>query len=188
MVVNNLPTVRNMVVVPCFTSEECDHIVSSIDKWFEGRVVKFGSQIVNKDVRSVQIGETDLSEKILQNLFFKVLKTNNDVFRYHIEGFQEFDIPRVFKYSADRSDHYTWHTDLHSDGNICRKLSFSIQLSDSSDYEGGDLEFMPGITDRNARVKGAMILFSSFLTHRVTPITKGTRHCIVGWMQGPNFR
>lgn len=177
-----------MLVAPCFTSEECDQIVASIDGWFEGRVVKFGSEIVNREVRSVEVAKTNLPDSILEKLFFTVFQINSEVFRYHIEGFQPYDLPRVFRYTGGRGDHYTWHHDLHSDGNVGRKLSFSIQLTDSSEYDGGDLEFMPGITDHNIRKKGSMVLFSPFLTHRVTPVTRGVRHCIVGWMQGPPFR
>ena len=35
--------------------------------------------------------------------------------------------------------------------------------------------------------KGAMILFPSFLLHKVSPVTKGTRNSLVGWVRGPNF-
>jgi PKHD-type hydroxylase len=35
---------------------------------------------------------------------------------------------------------------------------------------------------------GEVVLFSSFLSHRVKPVTKGTRHVVVAWFTGPPFR
>ena len=74
-----------------------------------------------------------------------------------------------------------------------RKLTAIIQLSDSDDYEGGDFEF--GLTDKEGtdlikgkRSKGCLLVFPSFLSHRVTPITKGTRYSIITWMEGDTFR
>ena len=39
-------------------------------------------------------------------------------------------------------DHYDWHVDIGHEVNGSRKLSFTLQLSASSDYDGGDLEFL----------------------------------------------
>ena len=74
-----------------------------------------------------------------------------------------------------------------------RKLTAIIQLSDGEDYEGGDFEF--GLTDKEGnglikgnRTKGCLIIFPAFLSHRVTPITKGKRYSIITWMEGDTFR
>jgi PKHD-type hydroxylase len=37
------------------------------------------------------------------------------------------------------------------------------------------------------RAQGTMVLFPSFLVHRVTPVRAGTRYAIVGWLHGPPF-
>ena len=39
-----------------------------------------------------------------------------------------------------------------------------------------------------SREKGTIIIFPSFILHRVTPITKGTRESMVGWVSGPPYR
>ena len=73
-----------------------------------------------------------------------------------------------------------------------RKLSFSAQLSNSDDYEGGDLVFdLPEeLTPAKdaMRKQGTVIIFPSFLRHMVTPVTKGERHSMVSWIEGLNFR
>jgi predicted 2-oxoglutarate/Fe(II)-dependent dioxygenase YbiX len=33
-----------------------------------------------------------------------------------------------------------------------------------------------------------VVIFSSFLSHKVKPITKGKRYVVVGWFTGPPFR
>jgi PKHD-type hydroxylase len=70
-----------------------------------------------------------------------------------------------------------------------RKLSFSVMLTDPEEYEGGELllkiDSFP-ITPPNK--KGTVIFFPSYVLHEVTPVTKGTRKTLVGWVLGPKFR
>ncbi|WP_299006958.1 hypothetical protein [uncultured Tenacibaculum sp.] len=40
---------------------------------------------------------------------------------------------------------------------------------------------------RVPREKGTIIVFPSFMMHCVTPITKGVRKSIVGWVAGPPY-
>ena len=68
-----------------------------------------------------------------------------------------------------------------------------LYLSDETLYEGGDLEF--GITDDSGeknytapRTSGSIIIFPSFLSHRVTPITKGRRYSLITWMNGDTWK
>jgi PKHD-type hydroxylase len=35
---------------------------------------------------------------------------------------------------------------------------------------------------------GSIIIFPSYLLHGCEPITRGTRHAVVAWMEGPEFR
>ena len=104
------------------------------------------------------------------------------------------------------TQYYHWHQDSHSepynrpgsgeDGMI-RKLSVTISLEDSDNYEGGDLEFCINhpekeraeiLSAKEARKKGSIIVFPSFVWHRVTPVTKGTRYSLVIWSVGPSFK
>tara|TARA_Y100000401_G_C8324949_1_gene227597 strand:+ start:1138 stop:1758 length:621 start_codon:yes stop_codon:yes gene_type:complete len=108
------------------------------------------------------------------------------------------------KYSE--TQHYTWHQDswnkpYDKPGDVThgliRKISVTVSLADGDTYEGGDLEFdmrdnsdsKPNIqTNELARKKGSVIVFPSFVWHRVTPITKGTRYSLVVWNLGLPFR
>jgi PKHD-type hydroxylase len=75
------------------------------------------------------------------------------------------------------------------DGSSPRKLSLILQLSDATEYEGGELQLKDS-SDHTAveRKKGHLIAFPSYLLHRVTPVTKGIRRSLVVWISGPAFR
>jgi len=108
------------------------------------------------------------------------------------------------------NQYYNWHCDsgekvydapktpVH--GKI-RKLSMTCQLTDGSEYSGGELEFdfrnyEPHMRDESQHLrkateilpKGSIIIFPSFLWHRVKPITKGTRYSLVVWHLGYPFK
>ena len=101
---------------------------------------------------------------------------------------------------------YDWHCDSYIEphnqpdnqnthGKI-RKLSMTVSLTNPKEYEGGDLEFDFRDTDKGSqpriceeiREKGSVIVFPSFVWHRVKPVTKGTRHSLVCWNLGYPFK
>jgi len=101
---------------------------------------------------------------------------------------------------------YDWHCDSFPEpynepknpnrhGKL-RKLSMTISLTNPEEYEGGDLEFDFRNTDEGSqpriceeiRKKGSVIVFPSFVWHRVTPVTKGTRHSLVCWNIGYPYK
>ena len=77
-----------------------------------------------------------------------------------------------------------------------RKLSVTINLNKPGDYEGGNLKFDFGPHTEGERYhecteirpQGSIIVFPSFVTHQVTPITKGKRYSLVMWNLGRPFR
>ena len=79
---------------------------------------------------------------------------------------------------------------MNENTELVRKLSFSLQLSDPDDYEGGNVQFLDenGKSYFAPRQKGSIILFDSRTQHRVLKVTKGTRKSIVGWVVGPRWK
>jgi tetratricopeptide (TPR) repeat protein/predicted 2-oxoglutarate/Fe(II)-dependent dioxygenase YbiX len=83
------------------------------------------------------------------------------------------------------SGHYTWHMDLGGGNLSTRKLSFSVQLSHPDEYDGGELELKDSANTIVApRDQGTLIVFPSFLMHRVAPVSRGLRRSLVGWASG----
>jgi PKHD-type hydroxylase len=97
---------------------------------------------------------------------------------------------QITKY--DVGDHYTWHSDYGTaeDNRYTRKLSATLLVTDPSEYEGGELEFIDYHNNLvvSPSIKGTMIVFDSRIPHRVRPVTKGTRISLVTWMLGPKLR
>ena len=94
--------------------------------------------------------------------------------------------------------HYTWHHDGLEAGVEDRKLSLVVQLSDPTDYEGADLDFLEVAVDydedelddyrRRSRSRGTVVAFCAFEYHRVTPLVGGLRRSLVAWVSGPRLR
>lgn len=70
-----------------------------------------------------------------------------------------------------------------------RKLTVIVQLSDESDYTGGDINLYDDSLNPNVlpKEKGTIIVFKSFLPHSVSEVTSGVRYSLCGWIMGPSF-
>ena len=105
-------------------------------------------------------------------------------------NFDIWDFHDSLQYTTYYGDggHYDWHADL-GPGISNRKLSVVLQLSDPKDYVGGELQMNTGggITSV-AKEYGSLCFFPSFVLHRVTPLTSGTRTSLVTWLCGANLR
>ena len=131
--------------------------------------------------------------------------------RYDIKDSEIFQFT---KYEGKKKQHYNWHTDgpgcHHAVRNFVytaaknireiqqanlagtvRKLSLSAVLND--DYEGGEFEVYHlksnvWTTSTIKPEKGSVLIFPSYLQHRVKPVTKGDRYSVVAWYGGPPFK
>ncbi len=126
------------------------------------------------------------------------MRVGTGSFGYALTGLGAEDPPQIMRYAP--GDGFEWHFDCGVDAPPygTRKLSFSVQLSDPSAYDGGDLElaayqlgYDPAVLTAQraaARGRGALIAFGAFHVHRVCPVTRGVRYALVGWIHGPAFR
>ena len=115
-------------------------------------------------------------------------RANRENFMYdisHLAG----DSVKFKKYNE--GDGQTWHVDAKpiEDGEDVRKISFTLQLSNVDDYEGGNVQFLDEAGKKYfmPRKRGTIALFDSKTQHRVMPVTKGTRKALVGWCLGPQW-
>ena len=101
------------------------------------------------------------------------------------------------EYYASEHGHYDWHQDI-GPGELPskRKVSITIQLSETGEYEGGELQLCTGSggdglfshTRTCERGAGVGVLFPSYMMHRVSPVTNGTRKSLVLWVGGEHYR
>jgi PKHD-type hydroxylase len=92
-------------------------------------------------------------------------------------------------YDADDIGHYDWHQDMNPGSPMPpRKLSLVLLLTETSQFEGGELQLFTNGIQIPEQQRGRVIGFPSYTPHRVTPVTKGQRRSLVCWVAGPQFR
>jgi len=111
--------------------------------------------------------------------------------------FTKYKLNEFYDWHCDSWDKaYDKPKDVNSHRKI-RKLSCTVSLSGSREYEGGDFEFDFRSSDdgsnqpqicKEIRPKGSVVVFPSFVWHRVKPVTSGTRYSLVIWNLGWPFR
>ncbi len=108
-------------------------------------------------------------------------------------GFDLISVPELIQYTEyyDTAEgHYDWHQDIGPGPASLRKVSITVQLSEADEYEGGDLEMWQGGSSvcTAARGAGVVFIFPSYMMHRVTKVTKGTRRSFVLWVGGQHYK
>lgn len=152
----------------------------------------FDGSTSNDKYRSSEIRWIDPAQNkfLTDMLWYFAREANRNAFGFNIDYLPDI---QYTKYSADENGKYDWHCDTFwaNPSTYDRKISIVIQLSDPSEYEGGDFQLdpqYPQFDPVQVRAKGSVIVFPSFLNHRVTPVTQGERRSLVSWIQGPKFR
>ena len=158
------------------------------DEEVEEAVMSSGSNNQENQLRksSVQfISNTKETQWIYDKLAMVVQQCNMQTYGFDLLGFQEK--LQLAQYGPE--DHFHWHMDFGPREISHRKLSITVQLTPENNYEGGDLLFRMNEREMAApRSQGTVVVFPSFVQHRVTPITSGERHSIVGWASGKPYR
>ena len=120
---------------------------------------------------------------------------------YHFDYLESIQFT---KYKLNQ--HYGWHVDEYPKPfdddceNInwrgkTRKISAVIILSNTNDYKGGELMFKYFQVEKTKiesvkdfLPKGSIIVFPSYVLHKVKPVTDGLRYSLVVWTLGHPFR
>lgn len=125
---------------------------------------------------------------VMDRLVGLVARANREGYGFDLTDFAES--AQIARYGAERQGHFDWHSDIGK-GPLAarRKLTVVVQLSDPAEYDGGLLELRPDSAVHAApNQQGTAVIFPSFVLHRVTPVTVGTRWSLTLWAHGPAFR
>ena len=177
-----------------FSDEECDFIIKV---GTDPEIVTLGPSVVggggsnsrvDEDIRKSTIGWLPVHEKtnwIFQRITAAVTNINNDFYKYdltHIENIQ-------FTVYKEDSNFYGQHIDAMYETNASRKLSVSVQLTDPTEYDGGEFALYTGKDPAILpKQRGTALFFPSWSLHEVMPVTRGTRYALVTWICGPRFK
>lgn len=175
----------------------CAEIVEAAMKLPEQDAGVGGHNSVTETIRRSKVRWIPRNDRAFKDLhdfvYDRIERSNRNAFGFDIAYYPALQFTC---YSSVDSGFYDWHMDTfllltESQGTrmMDRKLSMVLQLSNPDDYEGGDLEIDgTPIPKDELRKQGAMVVFPSFLRHRVTPVTRGVRYSLVLWAEGPFWR
>lgn len=133
----------------------------------------------------------DDTEWLFKKIIDKINEVNQNNFNFYLKFIENLQFS---EYTDEQKGFYSIHNDIGDKNDLrnhvdIRKLSFSIQLTDENEYEGGELIFyINGEKVTAPKSKGTIIFFESEINHEVKPVTKGIRHALVSWVLGPYLR
>lgn len=174
-----------------FTPQECQRIIDLSNQIYPTSASVGGTienSRITKEIRSANIFsiENDSNNRwIYEKVSTAVALANSVYFDYEISGITHQI--QLIEYCSDTpiSGHYDWHIDAGPGEPVCRKISFTAQLSDPNDYEGCELIINNhGGNVVASKERGSLHMFPSYMLHKVNPITKGTRYALVIWVHG----
>ena len=179
-----------------FTADEIDRIVREMDLVGTERskiIADTVNQSVNDNYRSSQHkmhGVNQYNKWIFDRLLNAAQEINEKDYNFDLWGFDHFQYT-VYNINEE----YKAHADIIYTApkfkTLARKLSISLVLSDNYDYEGGEFQIINAEQNEASTVeqkKGRLIVFPSWMVHKVKPVTRGVRKSIVVWVVGPPFK
>lgn len=176
-----------------FTKEELDKIYNDVAQLPFEKATILGENNTEaiKAIRSSSIKWIPKNQNwqwLYDKLMNMALEANNSLWHFDLISVDEKIQYTEYYDTAD--GHYTWHQDIGGGSASKRKISITVQLSDPEEYEGGDLEMWQGgeAVVKSERGAGVVFIFPSYMMHRVTKVTKGTRRSFVLWVGGQHYR
>lgn len=155
----------------------CDSIVNDYGPFVAPAINKYTGTFYS-EMYSTTLGMDHVVHSLLQPAWDEVIE------------FFKFDVDMVEPYELKQykmGNFFTKHTDNYFNltEEIDRKITISVQLTDDTEYVGGDLVVN---TQRASKKKGSIVAFPSYMMHQVTPIASGTRWSLVTWAWGPYWK
>lgn len=141
-----------------------------------------------KNVNVKSFRTTEKIQQMLEGFFYLVKNANREYFG--LELYPEIPESGNLNLYHGEKNSYGYHrdyTDLGSMSDI--KLTAILNVSVEK-YQGGEFEFFTGEDSHVQELDnpGSVLIFPSFLWHRVRPVTEGQRITLSYWFYGPNFR
>jgi PKHD-type hydroxylase len=182
---NNL--FNHVIYRKVFSPQECRAIIN-----LEGKLVTspfYGAEEKHAENPGLKIHSVCKGINYNQNniwMFHKILQigieANKAYYNFAITNLQG---TRVNEYREN--EFIDWHVDIGNKETSTRKISIVLLLSDEKDFDGGQLKWNPAPA-AFPQEQGTVIVFPSYIIHKVEPITRGRRFSLVTWFHGPPFR
>lgn len=172
-----------------FSKEELDRVFKQVETLPVSKATTFSDTDDSVRSSSVKwIPQTTEWNWLYNKLMDLAEEANNALWNFNLISAPE--LIQYTEYYASENGHYDWHQDIGPNEGSLRKVSITVQLSEADEYEGGDLELWQGGSSvyKAARGAGVVFIFPSYMMHRVSPVTKGTRRSFVLWVGGEHYK
>lgn len=167
------------------TDSDIEHIYSSAESYqYEaGRVQNENLNDVEQ-YRKSRIKWIQLGDELSNKLSDLVVRINDNMWGFNINS-----LPKKFQFTEydGNGSHYQYHADI-GDGELSkRKISMVCGITKETNYVGGEFNLFGEPSNFKLEFK-SVLLFPSFLIHKVYPVTQGTRYSLVNWVEGEPFK
>jgi PKHD-type hydroxylase len=176
-----------MVCAERLSEGDCDSLIAACRAFAESPPRTVGEDRLpsHRRAKTHMIGVTSETAWLFDMLCSVAEEASQQAYKIALTGITR--PPQYVEYRAGWGQ-FDWHNDYsHGVPDAPRKLTIIIQLSFPQDYEGGALQVMGAEVDEMPRERGTVVVFPSLLVHRVTPIMRGLRKCLVSWIAGPRL-
>jgi len=174
-----------------FTPEDLKWIEENVQEIDPKEATTFSGNTKGRSSKVRWIPQNEKWEWLYNSLMNLSKNANESLWGFDLKSAPE-EI-QYTEYHSDENGHYGWHQDIGPDIASSRKVSITVQLSSPEEYEGGNLQISRGGLGDNSgydmpKGKGTVVIFPSYMMHRVTPVTSGIRKSFVLWVGGEHYK
>ncbi len=167
----------------------CQAILAKHPEWYEeaASIHRDADTTVDQAVRSTRVLTPPKETKHeIQQCLTNLVPQLQDHFAVDLERVEK---AQVLRYGV--GDKFRKHRDGSADpetkGQLFRKVSLVLAISETNAYAGGDFVIFPESIDLHGRgcvvriPSGGLLAFRADLQHEVTEVTNGERFSVVSW-------
>jgi len=145
-----------------------------------------GNKVSVKNTKTLII-QWNKIKKIVGQLESSMNYINQKNFGYHLHPFNDFTNCLFNIYDSKTKGSYDWHVDSSRCDINDVKLTVLVNLSE--EYTGGTFHIFHGhdyiVKEFNP---GTVLIFKSYLNHKVSPVLSGVRKTLTLLLEGPKLR
>jgi PKHD-type hydroxylase len=170
-----------------YSTTECKELINVLNLLDNNGID--GSAPCVKKTSSVKIVNYEDLKPYLKKLKNSVLEINKIAFGFDLFEISDYHKINFNSYDSEYLGEYDWHPDIVRDQCYDIKLTAILNISLTT-YSGGEfLLFQNGPTIiPQINNTGSLIVFPGWVTHKVNPVTSGSRKTIACFFTGPLFR
>jgi hypothetical protein len=169
---------RILVIENAISHEMCDSIIEFGNSTVTKGINKY-PHVFGVSFHSCLLPLNHEVHNILQSTWQRAI----DYFKFDISFVEPYEIKRY-----TQSDFFGKHSDNYYSltKDVDRKLTMSVQLSETTEYTGGELMVLGNKS--KSKNKGSIVIFPTNFPHEVKPIQSGVRWSLIGWAWGPYWK